>query len=82
MSKIDEPKAMELAPIAEARMIFEAEASKNDSRRRTLCLRVFVFHYHKGSPCEPADGPPRALEGQKPSTGQTLTLVSLLWPFQ
>jgi len=30
MSKIDEPNAMELAPIAEARMIFEAEASKND----------------------------------------------------
>lgn len=30
MSKIDEPKAMELAPIAEARMIFEAVASKND----------------------------------------------------
>ena len=29
MSKIDEPKAMELAPIAEARMIFE-RASKID----------------------------------------------------
>lgn len=51
MSKIDEPKAMELAPIAEAMVFFEAEASKNDSSRRTLCLRVFVFHYHKGSDC-------------------------------
>ena len=29
MSKIDEPKAMELAPIAEARMLFEAAASKS-----------------------------------------------------
>ena len=28
MSKIDEPKAMERAPIAEARMIFEAVASE------------------------------------------------------
>ena len=28
MSKIDEPNAMELAPIAEARMIFEAKPQR------------------------------------------------------
>ena len=39
MSKIDEPKAMERAPIAEARMIFEAVASE-------IALRcIFLLYY-------------------------------------
>ena len=37
MSKIDEPNAMELAPIAEARMIFEAKPQ----RTRTY---IFVIY--------------------------------------
>ena len=37
MSKIDEPNAMELAPIAEARMIFEAKP------QRTLALYLIIY---------------------------------------
>ena len=46
MSKIDEPKAMERAPIAEARMIFEAVASKNDSRPWPQRSRCAVYSFY------------------------------------
>lgn len=38
MSKNDESKAMELAPIAEARMIFEAKPQRTRSRQRSADL--------------------------------------------
>jgi len=42
MSKIDEPNAMELAPIAEARMIFE-RSSKNVVFPRPRCGGEYFF---------------------------------------
>ena len=43
MSKIDEPNAMELAPIAEARMIFGRSLKEHVERVKSLKLAYRLF---------------------------------------